>query len=88
VAGRRTLPSLFRGVSKRGDRPLVRVIECPLARAGRLRAITSHGELDLPDGCTVRIVPGPTIHTYGLDMSLRALAKNPLDAAGTVTRPT
>jgi hypothetical protein len=26
--------------------------------------------------------PGPTIHTYGLDMSLRALAKNPLDAAG------
>ena len=58
-----------------------------LARAGRLRAITSHGELDLPDGCTVRIVPGPTIHTYGLGMSLRALAKNPLDAAGTVTRP-
>ncbi len=59
-----------------------------LTRAGKLQAITSHGELALPDGCIVRIVPGATIHTYGLGMSLRALAKNPLDAAATVTRPT
>jgi hypothetical protein len=57
-----------------------------LADAGRLKAITSHGELDLPDGCVVRITPGPTVHTYGLGMSLRALAKNPLDAAATITR--
>lgn len=59
-----------------------------LARSGKLKAITSHGELDLPDGCIVRIAPAPKMHTYGLGMSLYALAKNPLDAAGTVTRPT
>jgi Pyridoxamine 5'-phosphate oxidase len=58
------------------------------AAAGRLKAITGHGELDLPDGCIVRISPSSTIHTYGIGMSLRALAKNPLDAAGRVTRAT
>lgn len=57
-----------------------------LARAGKLKAITSHGELELPDGCILRITPGRTIHTYGLGMSLRALAKNPLDAAARLTR--
>lgn len=56
-----------------------------LAAAGRLRAITGHGELELPDGCVLRITPGRTIHTYGLGMSLRALAKNPLDAAARVS---
>lgn len=58
-----------------------------LATAGRLKAITGHGELDLPDGCIVRITPSATIHTYGLGMSLRALAKDPLNAAGKVARP-
>ena len=58
-----------------------------LARTGQLKGITSHGELDLPDGCIVRIVPAQTIHTYGLGMSLYALAKNPLEAAATITRP-
>jgi hypothetical protein len=58
-----------------------------LARSGRLDAITGHGELDLPDGCILRITPGATVHTYGLGMSLRALAKNPLDAAARVTLP-
>lgn len=59
-----------------------------LARTGQLKRITSHGELDLPDGCIVRIVPDQKIHTYGLGMSLYTLAKNPLDAAATITRPT
>jgi hypothetical protein len=58
-----------------------------LAAAGTLDPITGHGELDLPGGCILRITPGRTIHTYGIGMSLRALAKNPLDAAGSVTRP-
>ncbi len=58
-----------------------------LVRAERLSAITGHGELDLPGGCIVRIVPGQTVHTYGIGMSLRALAKNPLDAAATIKRP-
>jgi hypothetical protein len=50
------------------------------------KAITGRGELDLPDGCILRISPGRTLHTDGLGMSLRALAKNPLDAAGRVER--
>jgi hypothetical protein len=58
-----------------------------LARAGRLDAITGHGELDLPDGCILRITPGSTVHTYGIGMSLLALARNPLEAAATVTLP-
>jgi hypothetical protein len=58
-----------------------------LAAAGKLVAITGHGELDLPDGCILRITPGTRIHTYGLGMSLLALARNPLAAAATVTRP-
>jgi hypothetical protein len=58
-----------------------------LAGEGRLKTITGHGELDLPDGCIVRITPSTTIHTYGLGMSLRALAKNPLHAAGKVVKP-
>lgn len=59
-----------------------------LARAGKLKAITGHGELELPDGCILRITPGATIHTYGLGMSLLALAKNPLAVAARITRPT
>jgi Pyridoxamine 5'-phosphate oxidase len=58
-----------------------------LAAAGRLKAITSHSELELPDGCIVRITPSATIHTYGLGMSLRALGKDPLNAAANVVKP-
>lgn len=58
-----------------------------LAGEGRLKSITGHGELDLPDGCIVRITPSATFHTYGLGMSLRALAKDPLNAAGKVVKP-
>lgn len=58
-----------------------------LARAGRLKTVTAHGELDLAGGCFVRIVPDRTIHTYGLGLSLRSLARDPLNAAGRVSRP-
>ncbi len=58
-----------------------------LGRAGALKAIASHGELERPDICLLRVTPGRTIHTYGLGMSLRALAKDPLNAAGEVTNP-
>jgi Pyridoxamine 5'-phosphate oxidase len=58
-----------------------------LAAAGRLKAITGHGELELPDGCVVRITPSHAIHTYGLGMPLRTLAKDPLNAAGRVVKP-
>lgn len=55
-----------------------------LLDAGELTAITSHGELGLPDDCFVRIALPARLHTYGLGMSLRELIRNPLDAAGAV----
>lgn len=55
-----------------------------LVAAGRLRRITSHGELDLPDGCFLRITPGQTLHTYGLGLPLRRLIRHPLEAGGRV----
>ena len=56
----------------------------PLMEGGSLKKITSHGELDLPDVCFVRITPVGTAHTYGLGMSLLRLMRDPLNAAGTV----
>lgn len=56
-----------------------------LAAAGRLKAITGHGELDHPDGCFLRITPAATLHTYGLGLSLRRLISDPLNAGGRVT---
>ncbi len=53
-----------------------------LVATGDLKAITSHGELEIPDGCFVRITPARTIHTYALGMSLWSALRNPLAAAG------
>lgn len=49
-----------------------------LVGAGRLRAITSHGELDEPDGCFIRLRPRGRVHSYGLGVSAIALACDPL----------
>lgn len=57
-----------------------------LVAAGALRAITGHGELDLPDGCFLRITPSATLHTYGLGLPLRQLIRDPLHAGGHVAR--
>lgn len=62
------------------DDPLVR----ELLDAGDLRAITSHGELELPDGCFLRIALPARMHTYGIGMSLLQLARDPLGAGGSV----
>jgi hypothetical protein len=53
-----------------------------LAATGDLKAITSHGELELPDGCFVRITPAATVHTYAIGMSLWSVLRNPLASAG------
>jgi hypothetical protein len=60
-----------------------------LAEAGRLKAVTSHGELDLAGGCFLRLTPVGRLHTYGLGLSLRQFLRNPLAAGGSVelTRP-
>lgn len=56
----------------------------PLLRSGRLKAITSHGELDLPDSCFLRIRPDGKLLTYGLGLPLRRLLRDPLNAGGSV----
>lgn len=55
-----------------------------LVADGKLASITGHGELDLPDICLLRLTPRPRISTYGLGMSLRQLARDPLNAGGSV----
>ncbi len=55
-----------------------------LAAAGELTRITSHGELDLADGCFLRVALPDRLITYALGMSLWHLLRNPLDAAGAV----
>ena len=56
-----------------------------LVQSGTMKPITSHGELENPDGCFLRITPTGTLHTYGLGMSIRRLMKDPIDAAGRVS---
>ena len=56
-----------------------------LASAGRLRNVTSHGELDLPGGCFLRLAFPARAATYGLGMSLWRLMRDPLNAAGQVS---
>lgn len=53
-----------------------------LHKAGLLKTITRHGEMDDPANCFLRITPNGRIHTYGLGMSLWQLARHPLDAFG------
>jgi Pyridoxamine 5'-phosphate oxidase len=65
-----------------GDLPVARALE-----AGRLRRITSHGELDHPDTCVLRIAPGARVATYGLGVPLLRLLRDPLGASGGVTLP-
>ena len=48
-----------------------------LAR-NELRGIVSHGELDEPDGCFLRIEPTRRIHTYGIGVPVMAVARDPL----------
>lgn len=59
-----------------------------LAGDGRLKAVTSHGELELPGGCFLRITPNGRLLTYGLGMSVLQLLRDPLAAAGVVDLPT
>ena len=55
-----------------------------LVAEGRLASITGHGELELADGCFLRIEMPQRMLTYGLGMPLRTLIKDPLGASGVV----
>lgn len=58
-----------------------------LADSGAISAVTSHGELELDEGCIVRVDPPRIIHTYGLGISLLTLMREPLRGGGRVERP-
>jgi hypothetical protein len=53
-----------------------------LLASGALDGITSHGELELPDDCFIRIGVPPRVLTYGLGLPIRRLMRDPLHAAG------
>ena len=53
--------------------------------AGTLRSISSHGELDEPEGCFVRIVPNGRVQTYGIGVSAIAVARDPLHVGARTT---
>jgi len=52
------------------------------AASGDLKAITGHGELELPGGVFLRIALPRKVVTYGLGMSLLRLMRDPMHAAG------
>ena len=58
-----------------------------LRTAGRLDRITSHGELELPGGCILRVALPARVHTYALGMSLWRVLRDPLNAAGEAELP-
>lgn len=51
---------------------------------GSLAAITSHGELERPGTCFVKVTPGRRVATYGIGVSPEELAADPLSAFGSV----
>ena len=53
-----------------------------LLGAGELEGMTKHGELEMADGCFLRISFGPRVVTYGLGMSISKLISDPLHAGG------
>ena len=52
------------------------------AASGDLKAVTGHGELELPGGVFLRIALPRKVITYGLGMSLLSLMRDPMHAAG------
>jgi general stress protein 26 len=72
----------FQGRAELHERDEARIVA--LLDEGRLRAITSHGELDDPDSCFLTITPGPRVATYGLGVPLRELMRDPIHASRSV----
>jgi nitroimidazol reductase NimA-like FMN-containing flavoprotein (pyridoxamine 5'-phosphate oxidase superfamily) len=55
-----------------------------LVADGRLAAITSHGELERPGTCFIKIKPGRRVATYGVGIPEEQLAADPLGAFGSI----
>ena len=56
------------------DDPAVR----GLVEDGSLKAITGHGELEMADGCFLRIEPAGTVHSFGPGARMIDLIRDPL----------
>jgi nitroimidazol reductase NimA-like FMN-containing flavoprotein (pyridoxamine 5'-phosphate oxidase superfamily) len=56
----------------------------PLIEDGSLAAITSHGELERPGTCIVKVTPQRRVATYGVGIAAEQLAADPLSAFGSV----
>ena len=54
-----------------------------LIERGLLKKVTSHGEVDLPGGCFIKITPGRRVATHGLGVSLLSVIREPF-AAGRI----
>ena len=55
-----------------------------LLDSGRLKRLTSHGELDDPDNWFIKITPTGKVHTFGLGVPLLTLIRHPLETMGSV----
>jgi hypothetical protein len=51
-----------------------------LLAAGKLKDITGHGELNMPDGCFVGICPTGTVHSFGPGAKVLDLIRDPLNS--------
>ena len=49
-----------------------------LIEQGKLKSLTSHGELDMPDGCFVRLTPNGRVHAFGPGAKLLDLVRDPI----------
>jgi general stress protein 26 len=73
---------MFQGTAEalgRDDRALRALLD-----SGRLKRLTSHGELDDPDNWFIKITPKGKVHTFGLGVPLRALIRHPLETMGSL----
>jgi general stress protein 26 len=56
----------------------------PLIEDGSLAAITSHGELERPGTCFIKVTPRRRVATYGIGIAQAQFAADPLSAFGSV----
>lgn len=59
-----------------------------LLGVGKLKSISGHGALEMPDGCFVRITPRATVHSFGPGARVMDLIRDPLGSgARSVEQP-
>jgi general stress protein 26 len=55
-----------------------------LLDSGRLKRLTSHGELEDPGNWFLKITPNGKVHTFGVGVPLITLLRHPLETIGSV----